>query len=200
MSRAVAAAILALFLAHGALAAPEGALDPAGAPAGDYVLDHEHGSLVVTLPNIVGFPRTTLRLTKLDGTFRYDPLRWQDTQVTVMADARAMEASNSAVGDIATKLFEPDRYPMILFRSTSLTATEDGRGELVGTLMFHGVTKPLTLEVDFNGADTSASVVRMRFTGRGRISRSAFGVTAGRPLVGDAVDIAFDLDFVRSGG
>jgi polyisoprenoid-binding protein YceI len=188
-----------LLLALARPAAGAGAAGPAGVPAGEYDLDPRRGSLVLKLPAMIGV-RPTLRLTQLGGSFRYDPATWQSTVVTLRADPRAMDASSPSVGRLAAKLIEPAAYPTILFRSTSLTASEDGRAKLAGTLLFHGVTRPLVLDVDFEGAAASALDVRVKFSGRGSISRSAFGITAGRPFVGDTVDLVFDLDFVRRGG
>lgn len=173
--------------------------DPTAVPAGDYVLDPGQASLVLKLPGFIGLARPTLRLRQVEGSFRYDPGAWQATRVTLQADPRAMDASDTVIGRAAAKLIEPDRYPTIVFRSTSLTPTKAGRAKLAGTLLFHGVTQPLVLDVDFDGVAASGAGVQVRFSGRGRISRSAFGITAGRPFVGDTVDLIFDLDFIRRG-
>lgn len=171
---------------------------PPGLPAGDYVLDVRRANLVLKLPPLVGGAPTSLRLTGLEGGFSYDPTRWRATQVTIRADPRSVEEPDTAVGRLAVSLFEADKYPTIEFRSETLSAGADGRGQLAGALTFHGVTRPLTLDVAFDGVSGDrAAEVRTRFSGRGRINRSDFGITAGRPFVGDDVELAFDIDFVR---
>jgi polyisoprenoid-binding protein YceI len=171
---------------------------PPGLPAGAYVLDSRRANLVLKLPPVVGGAPASLRLTGLEGGFSYDPARWRATQVTIRADPRSVEEPDTAVGRLAVSLFEPDRYPTIEFRSATLSAGADGRGQLAGALTFHGVTRPLTLDVAFDGVSGDpAGEVRTRFSGRGRINRSDFGITIGHPFVGNDVELAFDIDFVR---
>ena len=80
-----------------------------------------------------------------------------------------------------------------------MNLTAEGQGQLTGDLTFHGVTKPVTLDVVFNGAGPGILGVgtRMGFSGTGRIKRSDFKVTGGRPFAGDDVDLIFDVEFVR---
>jgi polyisoprenoid-binding protein YceI len=195
LSTAIALALLAPVVPI----APPATVGPAPAPAGDYLLDSRAASLVVDLPRVAGFQSPVLRLTKLEGRFHYDPANWEATNVTISADPRSIDASSGPVARTAEMLFEPDRFPIILFTSTSLRWVERDRGELVGDLTFHGVTKPVTLEVvlqDFS-RNRSASDVRLRFSGRGRVKRSQFGISEGLPWVGDTVDLVFEVDFVR---
>jgi polyisoprenoid-binding protein YceI len=169
------------------------------APAGDYLLDSRAASLVVDLPRVAGFRPPVLRLTKLEGRFHYDPANWEATNVTISADPRSIDASSGPVARTAEMLFEPDKFPIIRFTSTSLSWVEHDRGEVVGDLTFHGVTNPVTLEValqDFNRVP-SATEVRLRFSGRGKVKRSEFGISEGLPLVGDTVDLVFEVDFVK---
>ncbi|WP_296459402.1 YceI family protein [Phenylobacterium sp.] len=75
----------------------------------------------------------------------------------------------------------------------------DGKGRLTGDLNFHGVTRPVTLDVAFNGYGPGFPVSgpRMGFSGAGRFKRSDFGVNGGRPFAGDDVDLIFEVEFVK---
>ena len=88
---------------------------------------------------------------------------------------------------------------MILFNSTGLTADAEGKGQLTGDLTFHGVTKPVTLDVAFNGVGPGllGAGTRMGFSGQGKIKRSEVGVTQARPFAGDVVDLEFEVEFVK---
>jgi polyisoprenoid-binding protein YceI len=185
-----------------ALLAPAASGRPAttgDAAGGDYVLDARSASLVVQLARVAGFPGPALRLTKLEGRLHCDPENWTATNVTISADPRSIEASGGPVARRAKALFEPEKFPTIVFTSTSIRWGEGERGEAVGQLTFHGVTRPLSLHVvlrDSNGAGTAAEG-RLSFSGRGRVMRSQFGVREGFPLVGDPVDLTFNVDFVK---
>jgi polyisoprenoid-binding protein YceI len=172
--------------------------DQPEAPAGAYVLEPASASLVIKLPTFPGLPAPTLRLTKLEGRFDYDPANPDATEVTITADPRSMEASGP-MARMAARQFAPDRFPTIAFTSTALRWEEADQGEMVGNLNFHGVTRPLTLQVVLEHfiPDTPTSGARFRFSGHGSVSRSDFGLTQGRPFIGDKVNLVFDMEFVR---
>lgn len=195
---AILAVALAL-LASGAAAADPTTRDPTEAPSGTYVLDPRHASLVIRIPHMGGFSRYTMRFNKLSGDFVYDPANWQATKVTITVDPKSIDTEDGLFNRTVAGYFEPDKYPVIQFTSTALTAGEDGKGQLTGDLNFHGVTKPVTLDVDFNGVGPGFPVsgTRMGFSGTGKIRRSEFGVTAARPFAGDVVDLVFEVEFVK---
>jgi polyisoprenoid-binding protein YceI len=77
--------------------------------------------------------------------------------------------------------------------------TGEGVGKLEGDLLFHGVTKPVTLDVTFNGVGPGLLGVgtRVGFSGTGQIKRSEFGVNQARMFAGDLVDLVFEIEFVK---
>lgn len=170
------------------------ARDPAKAPAGSYVLDPRRGGLAVRASYLGGLASGRVRFTGLSGSFAYDPATWQATRVTIAVDPRSAAAPESAFVRRVVSALDPDRHPTIRFTSTSLASDADGRGRLTGDLTLHGVTRPVTLDIVFRGLDTEQ---RLGFSGRGRIKRSEFGVTAARPFVGDVLDLTFEVEFVR---
>ena len=202
LRRAFVAAVLALAvspLASGAAAADPTTRDPAKAPAGVYALDPRHAALLIKIPHLGGFSRYTMRFNKLSGSFTYDPASWQATKVEISVDPKSIDTEDSIFNRTVAGYFEPDKYPVILFSSTSLMADADGKGKLAGDLTFHGVTKPITLDVEFNGVGPGLLGVgtRMGFSGTGTIKRSEFGVTAARLFTGDMVDLVFEVEFAK---
>ncbi len=173
--------------------------DPTRVPAGAYVLDTRQSSLAIRIPLMGGLSRYTMRFNKLSGSFDYDPASWQSTQVEITVDPRAVEAENTMFNRAIVRYFEPDKYPVIRFHSTALVADANGRGKLSGDLTFHGVTRPITLDVQFNGfgSDPLGAGARMQFSGRGAIRRSEFGIIAGRPFADDRIDLVFDVEFAK---
>lgn len=185
---------LALIAPPPAVAATAG--EPPQATAGDYVLDARTASLVIRLTGLVGFPPPTLRLTKLEGRLHYDPVRPEAASVEVAADPRSIQTSHNPIARRAQALFEPQKFPTIRFASRTLT-WDGARGEAKGELTFHGVTRPMTLAVALAAPRREGAEERVRFTGHGRLKRSAFGLTQGRPFVSDTVGLTFDLEFVK---
>lgn len=199
MSRRLLLAALAATCASAAAAADPTVHDPAKVPAGQYALDPRHASLVVKVPHMGGFSRYTMRFNKLDGSFTYDPATWQATKVSITVDPRSIDSEDNLFNKTIAGWFEPDKFPTIQFSATSVTADGEGHGELTGDLTFHGVTKPVTLDVQFNGFGSGFPISgpRMGFSGMGKIKRSEFGVTGGRPFAGDVVDLLFEVEFVK---
>jgi polyisoprenoid-binding protein YceI len=169
MIRTTAAALLLALGLAGAASAAPSTTDPAKVPAGSYVLDKKHASLTVKIVHM-GFSHYTMRFDSLDGSFTYDPAN-----------------------------FEADKYPTITFVSTGLQGGADGKGTLTGDLTFHGVTKPVTLDVTFDGAGHGITPIgtRLGFSGSTRIKRSDFGVSNMLQYASDDVDVIFEVEFEK---
>jgi len=94
--------------------------------------------------------------------------------------------------------FDVGKYPAITFRSTSVRAAGENRFAVDGELTIHGVTRPVTLQVE------SAPPVRDAKGNERRgaeatttLSRKDFGVGGAPAMVGDEVRITIDLEAVR---
>jgi len=99
--------------------------------------------------------------------------------------------------------FDVESQPQMSFRSTAVR--EDGDGyTLDGDLTIAGVTKPVSLEVEFFGVESYPmdDSTRAGFSATGRISRSDFDVSFEIPLgadkvaIGDKVAIELDVQVV----
>ncbi|WP_068874907.1 MULTISPECIES: YceI family protein [unclassified Phenylobacterium] len=195
-SRAAIVCALAtlILLAPASRVVAEPSRDPARAPAGGYVLDPRRSSLTVKLAYLGGLTRSTVRFTRLSGGFAYDPATWRSTRVSIAVDPASAESVDRVAGRRVKSALEPEKHPVIRFTSNGVAGGADGRGRLEGDLTLHGVTRPILLDIVFDGVGAEP---RLRFSGGGRIKRSDFGVTAARPFVGDMLDLAFEVEFVR---
>ena len=195
--RVAAVAFIVALAAAGSAPADAVSQDPANAPAGTYELDKAHAGLIMKIRHM-GFSGYTMRFNSLSGGFTYDPANWQATKVSISIDPRSIDTENSAFNKQVSGYFEPDKYPAILFNGSGVTG-ENGKGTMTGDLTFHGVTKPVTLDVIFNGSGPGILGVgtRMGFSGTGHIKRSDFGVNNMRQFAGDDVDLSFEVEFVK---
>ena len=173
--------------------------DPAKVPAGEYVLDPHHASLLVKIPHM-GFSNYTMRFDKLDGRFTYDPANWTATQVTITVDPTSINTGQPSFDKAIAgpDYFDAAKYPAITFVSTAVDG-QDGKGTVTGDLTFHGVTKPVTLDVVFNGVGPGMLGVgtRLGFSGTTHIKRSDFGVTAVSQFTGDDLELMFETEFTK---
>jgi polyisoprenoid-binding protein YceI len=102
-----------------------------------------------------------------------------------------------------------EHYPEIRFVSTSVQPTSDtwDKFELHGDLSIRGITRPLTLEVEFCGVATDPwGNTRAGFLATGEINREDFDITwnqaleAGGFVVGKGVKFEVDVEAVRDTG
>ena len=199
MLRATLIAVCFALLGSGAAAADPTSRDPLKVPTGTYVLDKRHAALLVRTSHLGGFSHYTMRFNSLTGGFDYDPANWQNTKVTISVDPKSIDTEDSLFSKTVAGYFHPDKYPVILFVSTALSSEVEGKGQLTGDLTFHGVTKPITLDVTFNGVGPGlfGAGTRVGFSGVGKIKRSEFGVNAVRMFAGDEVDLLFEVEFAK---
>ncbi|WP_160138846.1 YceI family protein [Chryseobacterium sp. c4a] len=96
------------------------------------------------------------------------------------------------------EFFNAGAHPTITFESQNLN------NEVVGNLTINGITKPVTLDVDFGGINVDPwGNTKAGFSFEGKISRKDFGLNwnaaleAGGVMVSDDVKIAGELQFVK---
>ena len=196
------AALAAVFVSAAPMASAQGMpplkviTDPAQAPAGEYVLDPHHASVTLKLAHM-GLSHYTMHFTKKEGGYIYNPAHPDATKVSLTIDPNSIQTDDQAFNtEIAEKFLETGKYPTITFVSTGITRTGD-HGKMTGDLTFHGVTKPVTLNVDYRGFVAMMGQQHMGFSAETTIKRSEFGAGAYVPVVGDDVTVLIEVEFVK---
>ena len=102
-----------------------------------------------------------------------------------------------------------ENHPTITFRSTRIQGDPASPGTaftLEGNLTIRGTTKPVTLDVTYEGEGKDPwGGTRRSFGAKGKIDRREFGLTwnqaleAGGVLVSNEIKIEIDLQLVREG-
>src|SRR5690606_9170266 len=100
--------------------------------------------------------------------------------------------------------FEVEKFPEMRFVSTRAAPQPDGTVKLAGNLTMHGVTKPVTLNVDgLNAVVQSDNGPRTGAAATAKVNRREFGLTysavaeAGGVVVADEVFIEIDAELKR---
>ncbi len=99
--------------------------------------------------------------------------------------------------------FEAEKYPQLKFTSTGYQKNGD-EATLTGNLTMKGVTKPLTVNVEYGGSVVDPyGRSKAGFTVTGKISRKEFGLTwgavteAGNVVLGDDVKFTCEIQLVK---
>src|SRR5437588_6341805 len=101
--------------------------------------------------------------------------------------------------------FDVEHYPTITFASTAVRPLRDNTWELVGDLTVRGTTRPVSLQVDFDGGGASPmGDERIGFSAATEVNREDFGLTwnvaleTGGLLVGKAARIELAVQAIAA--
>ena len=130
-----------------------------------------------------------------------------DTQVEVEVDLASVDTKDPQRDSHlrSSDFFDVENFPTMTFRSTRVTTNIDGDCfRLDGELTLHGVTRPVALDVLFDGVGVDAyGGQRMGFSANGQIDRESFGLTwnqtleTGGVLVGKLIRIDLEAELIR---
>jgi polyisoprenoid-binding protein YceI len=132
---------------------------------------------------------------------QHPELSWVDAQVDVASIDTQNEQRDAHLRN--ADFFETDKYPLITFKSTQVSAIGDQNYKVVGDLSIHGVTKQVTFDAEYNGQNSMTGKPRAGLSARAKISRKDFGLTfgsvvdAGNVALGDVVTIEIDVEAIQ---
>ena len=173
-------------------------------PAGAYQLERPHGSLTFRVKHL-GLSWYTARFADFDATLEFDPKAPAASHVKAIINPLSVRTDNAADPGwdkrIGQDMLKGADSPQIIFDSTSIETTGPFTGKVTGALTLAGVTRPVTLDVTYNGGMDSAVLYAGRpavgFSAHGMLKRSAFGLTRYSEFVGDEVEIVIEAEFTR---
>jgi polyisoprenoid-binding protein YceI len=186
--------------AGGAPQMPPVATDPAKMPAGHYVSDPKHTFLTMKVHHM-GLTYPTMRMGKVDAEYDFDPAKPDAAKVTATIDANSLDyAGDPAIStQFAKEFLDAPNHATIKFVSTSIKRAAGNKGTMTGDLTLRGVTKPVTLDVTYDGF-LPAMGGRTGFSATGRVKRSDFGPNAmPANILGDEVQITIEMEFSKKG-
>lgn len=174
-------------------------------PAGTYAIDASHSE--------VGFTIRHAGIAKVRGVFNdvEGQIVVGDDVATSSATATISASSVDTGNDQrdnhlrSSDFFSIDLNPEWAFSSTGVTFSGD-EGTLTGDLTINGITRPVTLDVEYNGAAKDAyGSDRIGFSAETELTRSDYGITwnapleAGGLLLSDKVKVLIEISAVKQG-
>jgi polyisoprenoid-binding protein YceI len=205
---AVALAVVAVpvVIAQNAPAVP-GAPDRARVAAGSYAADAGH-TMVVWEVDHFGFSKYTGIFGDVTGTLVIDPANPAAAKVDVTIPVAKVTTASAGLTSHLLRAGKDGGKPDFFgaapadakFVSTSVVLDDDGdEATVTGNLTLNGVTKPVTLDVDFHGAGTNPynKKATVGFQAEGKIRRSDFGIAYGIPAVSDEVELEIHAAFEK---
>lgn len=172
-------------------------------PTGAYVSDPAHTNLLWSIKHF-GLSNYYGRFDKIEAKLELNASDVEKSILHVTIDPKSVDTNfpaspNSFNEEIAgEKFFDAAKYNSITFDSTAIKLTGEKTGTVTGNLTFHGVTKPVTLDVTLNDALPVHPMTKkpaIGFSAKSTIKRSDFGVNALEGPLSDDVNLTIETEF-----
>lgn len=151
------------------------------------------------------------RFTEVSGSAEFDPNNpeksfWQ----TEIEGKSIWTGDNSRDNHLRSKdFFDVENHPQITFKSTKVEKVQDNEFKITGNLTMRGITKPVTLAVEYLGVREIPSVdgktltTRSGFSAKTTVNRHDFKISwdapagVGATTVGGEVDITINIEAIK---
>lgn len=162
----------------------------------------------------IDFSVKHMMIAKVKGSFHSfeaqitaDPEDLTTADIAVQIDLSSVDTRN-ADRDAHLKsadFFDVENNPKLLFKATKIVGKGDGEYAVTGDVTLHGVTRPETFSVTFEGIGKDPwGNEKVGFSATGSLKRSDYGLTynaaleTGGVLIGDEVKIAIEFEAAKA--
>ena len=156
----------------------------------------------------LGFVGKHIMISEIDGRFAdfkatvtTSKPNYSDAKITLTAKVASINTDVEA-RDTHLKsadFFDAEKYPTLTFKSTKLVKVNSRKGYIYGNLTFHGVTKPIKLDVTFFGKviNPMNKHETAGFQVRGTVKRTDYllGPKFPEVMIGNEVRIVANVEF-----
>ena len=171
-------------------------------PTGTWNIDASHSSIEFSVRHLM--------ISKVKGSFKTfsgsvtipeDPFQ---ASLHVSIDPNSIDTGDANRDNHlrSADFFEVEKYPTAEYVSSSVRPHGDGY-MVEGELTLHGVTRPVTLDLEFNGTGSDPwGNTRAGFTATTEINRRDFGIDITMPMetggvvVGDKIKLSIEVELV----
>ena len=173
---------------------------------GTYTIDASHSR--------IGFVARHAMVTKVRGQFTTyegsgyfdaaDPTR-STVELTIQADSIDTSNADRDAHVRSNDFFAMENHPTLTFRSTSIEQVDGDVYRVTGDLTLRGVTKPVTIDMEFTGAAVDPfGNQRIGLEGRTTVNRKDWGLNwnaaldTGGVLVSEKVTLELDVSAIKA--
>jgi len=168
-------------------------------------VDKSHSKIEFTVSHLV-ISSVTGVFKSYDLSLESDGLNFEGAKVEFSADVNSIFTDNEKRDDHlkSADFFDAANHPKMTFKSKSFTKVDDNEYKLVGDLTIRGITKEVTLDVDFKGTVEAFGGTRAGFVAETEINRFDYGlkwnnlIETGGAVVGKDVEIKIVLELIQN--
>jgi polyisoprenoid-binding protein YceI len=196
----VGALFAAGLIVAGAARPVESRISAPGTSPEAFTIDPVHSTVIFRIDHM-GVAPFYGRFSDISGEFTFDESDPAAATFNITIRAAGVDSGNEQRDRHlqSADFFNAREHPEITFRSTAVTAGEDGALEVKGDLTLHGVTNPVTVKVTPGGAVEAQGAFKRGFSAEATIKRSEFGMNYGLQgsALGDEVTLMIGLEGAR---
>jgi|688.fasta_scaffold20247_5 polyisoprenoid-binding protein YceI len=172
------------------------------ANAATYKIDSSHSAVNFKVKHL-GISNVSGKFGDFSGTFDFSEKEISESKTNAIIKITSVDTGIKQRDDHlkGADFFEADKFPEITFTSKSVKSTGNNTFDVLGNLSLHGVSKPATLKVTYDGSEKDPwGNQRAAFTGTTKINRKDFGLSwnktldSGNLLVGEDINITLEIE------
>jgi polyisoprenoid-binding protein YceI len=196
---ALSAAILAL--AGLSLAGPAlQEMAPPSPASGTYAIDAGHSFILFKIKHL-DTAWAFGRFNSFSGKVVFDDKSPEKCSVEVRLE---MDSVDTGIGKRDDHIrsgdfFDAEQFPTAHFNSKSVKKGANGKYAVTGDLELHGVTKPVTIDLEVSGASSGKRGTLAGFYGTFSFKRSDFGMSTMLDALSDEVHVIVSLETAQAG-
>ncbi|MEP7163551.1 MAG: YceI family protein [Ferruginibacter sp.] len=170
-----------------------------------WALDPTHSEIQFKIKHLM-ISTVTGQFNSFKGTIETENEDFSTARINFTADIDSISTNNEQ-RDLHLKngdFFDAENYPRLEFKGTKMEKTGDETFNLQGSLTMRGVSKPVSLDVEFGGNTIDPwGNTRVGFAVTGKIKRTDFGVSfgmlseTGNVMLGEEVKLFANVQFVK---
>lgn len=165
-----------------------------------YTMDPNHTQVMFSWSHF-GFSNPTANFNTVKGTLTYDAAHPSRSSVQVRMPVSSIDTHVPALDEHlkSEDFFNAQKYPMVTFKSTHVSAAGPHKLTVVGNLTAHGKTHQVTLHATLNkkGMQPMEKKPAIGFAATGTLKRSWFGVDKYVPMVSDTIHLRITVEATR---
>lgn len=172
----------------------------------NWVIDNAHSAITFTVRHMM-ISNVRGNFQKFSGTVDFNQDEPVKSSVDVKIDTASIDTRDQQRDAHlrSPDFFDVEKYPYMIFKSQRVEKTDDVHGKIHGMLTIKDISKPVVLNVEYNGmAKSPWGTTSAGFTADTKINRKDWGLNwnkaleTGGVLVGDEIAIHIELEIVQS--
>jgi polyisoprenoid-binding protein YceI len=161
-----------------------------------WIIDPDHSVAAFSVLHMM-IAHVRGQFNKIAGTIYFDPLHIFESSVELTIDVSPLVTGIQKRDDHlrSADFFDVATYPDIFFKSVRVDSVIDNRASVTGDLTLHGITRQLTVSVEFSGPvkDPFGDGLSMGFTASAIINREDFGMKWNQPMADNGIIIGREV-------